>query len=365
MSRALPALLMLLLSLAAAARAQEPAERARALRKGGQLDEALAVLAAARIEAPRDEQLAGLHGLCLLDAGRAAEVAALAAEFPGYAGSEPRLRTFLGRVAARDGRWDEALTHFEGALAVDGRMVEPAVEATRTLLAAGRFGAAVTAAARVEAQQPDVGRRLAAEALVAHADWLVRQGKEALGPAVEKLAAALELRPGDRALAERVLDLQVRLLRVDEARALAARVEPGEAGRGARLYWEGRCLDALTDRAGARAAYLQALEVRPEHAGARLELARLDVEEGAYPSALDQLARLPPDEGDARRRLLAGMAELGLQRDGPAEEHLRAAVSLEPGNPKALYQLGRLLLRTGRAEEGRALLRQLEQLDPP
>jgi thioredoxin-like negative regulator of GroEL len=365
MSRLLAALLVLAL-FAAAPRAQDAAEKARALRKSGQLEQALAVLEAARAGAPRDEQLAGLQGLCLLDAGRTAEAAQLAAAFPGYAGSEPRLHTFLGRAAALDRRWDEALQHLQAALAVDGRMVEPAVESVRTLMAAGRFAAAVTAAARVEALQPELGRRLASEALVAQADRLQSQGQEALGLVVEKLAAALELRPDDLVLGERLLDLQVPLLRVDDARALAARLYPGEAGRGARLYWEGRCRDALTDKAGARESFEQALAAQPEHAGARLELARLDIEEGAFERALERLAPLPEGgQHAARRLLLTGLAEMGLHRDGPAEEHLRAALALEPANLKTRYQLGRLLLRTGRADEGQALLKQVEEQDAP
>jgi len=362
MSRAtlLAALLLAAAPLAAAAQgAQEAATEARSLRRAGQLDQALAVLATAREQAPRDELLAGLQGLCLLDAGRDADAVALAAAFPDYAGNEPRLRTFLGRLAAQQQRWDEALQHFEAALAADGRLVEPAVEATRTLMAAGRYGAAVTAAARVEALQPELGRRLAADALVAQADKLLAQGREAMGPAIEKLSAAFELRPEDQALGERLLEMQVPLLRVDEARALAARVYPGQAGEPARLYWEGRCRDALTDKAGARQAYGQALAAQPDHAGAALELARLDVEDEAFEPALARLARLPADgPSEARRLLLTGLAEMGLHRDAPAEEHLRASIALDPTSVKARYQLGRLLVRTGRAEEGQALLRE-------
>jgi len=364
MRRLLVALLALVFA-SAAPRAQDAAEQARALRKSGQLEEALAVLEAARAASPRDELLAGLQGLCLLDAGRAEQAAQLAATFPGYAGKEPKLHTFLGRASALDGRWDEALQHFEAALAVDGRQLEPAVESVRTLMAAGRFAAAVTAAARVEALSPELGRRLAADALVAQADRLQAAGREALGPAIEKLTAALELRPDDVALGERLLDMQVPLLRVDDARKLAARLFPGEEGRGARLYWEGRCRDALTDRTGAREAYEQALAAQPSHAEARIELARLDIDDGAFEKALERLASLPGSgKHAARALLLTGLAELGLHRDGPAEEHLRAALLLEPENPKAQYQLGRLLLRTGRTEEGRSLLEGVEQLEP-
>jgi tetratricopeptide (TPR) repeat protein len=356
MRRVLLALLILLLP-AAAQSAADVASQVRALRKAGRLDDALAAVQAARAQAPRDELLAGLQGLCLLDAGRLDEAAAVGREFPGYAGAEPRLRTLLGRLAQHDGRWDEALAHFEAALAADGRLLEPAVEATRTLMAAGRFGAAVSAAARVEAIQPELGRRLGAEALVAQGDRLQQQGQENLGLAADKLAAAFDLRPEDHALGERLLELQVQLLRIDLARPLVERLFPGDEQRATRLYWEGRCRDALNDAAGARESWNQALALHADLPAALLELARLDLDDAAFESALQRLARIPPETPPvARRLLLTGLAEEGLQRDGPAEEHLRAALQLEPGNTKAAYHLGRLLVRTGRQEEGRELL---------
>jgi tetratricopeptide (TPR) repeat protein len=359
MSRPLLALLVLL-PLAAAQSSVDAAAEVRALRKAGRLPDAVLAAESARAAAPRDELLAGLHGLCLLDAGRAEEAAAVAREFPAYEGREPRLRTLLGRLAQRDSRWDEALAHFDAALAADGRLLEPAVESTRTLMAAGRFGAAVTAAARVEALQPALGRSLASEALVAHADRLMQHGGEGVGPAADKLAAAFELRPEDTALGERLLELQVQLVRVDRARPLSKRLYPGDAQRALRSYWEGRCHDALNDASAARRHYEEALALQPDLGPALLELARLDIDAGAFEAALQRLERVPADGAPvARRLLLTGLAEEGLRRDGPAEQHLRAVLQLEPGNTKAAYHLGRLLVRTGRPGEGKQLLAQL------
>jgi tetratricopeptide (TPR) repeat protein len=331
--------------------------QAKSLRRAGRLPEALELLERARATAPRDELLAGLHGLCLLDAGQDARAVDVAAPFAGYAGAEPRLRTLLGRLAQRAGRSDDACAHFEAALAADGRLLEPAVELVRTHMAAGRFGAAATAAARVEAIQPELGRALAAEALVAQGDKLLAQGGEMHGLAVDKLAAALELRPGDAALAGRVLDLQVTLLRLDEARALAGRLFAEPLARAESRYWEGRCLAALQDDAGARAAFAEALAADARHAGASLELARLDLDAGEAAAARARLAALPRDAAhDARRALLLGEAETVLGHDAEAEAALREALQLEPGSVKAAYLLGRLLVRTGRGEEGRELL---------
>ena len=145
--------LLLVLALFAPALAaqsgDEAVTQAKALRKAGKAGQAAALLERARLAAPRDEQLAGLHGLCLLDAGRATEAQAVGDAFPDYAGTEPRLLTLLGRLAQSRGEWDAALQRFEVALAVDGHLLEPAVEVVRTEIAAGRFAAAVTAAARV------------------------------------------------------------------------------------------------------------------------------------------------------------------------------------------------------------------------
>jgi hypothetical protein len=90
---------------------------------------------------------------------------------------------------------------------------------------------------------------------------------------------------------------------------------------------------------------------------ALLELARLDLDDAAFESTLQRLARIPAETPPvARRLLLTGLAEEGLGRDGPAEEHLRAVLQLEPENTKAAYHLGRLLVRTGRQDEGKELL---------
>jgi tetratricopeptide (TPR) repeat protein len=359
-------LLLLLGAFAGLAMAQEVPSKddavaqVKSMRKAGRLPEALLLLERARAVAPRDELLAGLHGLCLLDAGQDARAAEVAAPFADYAGAEPRLRTLLGRLAQRTGRSDEACAHFEAALAADGRLLEPAVELVRTHMAAGRFGAAATAAARVEAMQPELGRGLAADALVAHGDKLQAQGGEMHGLAADKLAAALALRPGDRALAERVLDLQVNLLRLDEARALAARLFAAPADLAAARYWEGRCLDTQLDAAGARAAFGEALAADPRHAGAALELARLDLDDGDAAAARERLLDLPRGVAQATRRaLLLGQAETALGHDAEAEAALREALRLEPGSVKAAYLLGRLLVRTGRKEEGQALLKRV------
>jgi len=358
--RLVPLLLLLLLPAAAAQSSVDASTQARSLRRAGQPTEAAALLIEARRAAPRDEALAGLLGLCQLDAGRPAEAQAVADEFPGYAGREPRLRTLLGRLAEQAGQWDAALQHFEAALAADGRMLEPAVEVVRTDIAAGRFGAAVTAAARVQAQQPDLGRRLASDAYVAQAERLRSLRREP-----DKLAAALELRPDDLALAERLLDLQVGLLRVADARALAARLFPEPAGHAQARYWEGRCLAAQADAAGARRAFEEVLAADAGHAGAALELARLDVEAGDFEPARARLAALVAAESDvSRRALLLGLAEEGLGHDVAAEAAFRDVLAREAKNGKALYHLGRLLVRTGRAAEGRAMLETVAKAGP-
>lgn len=359
------ALLALALLLPASSAQDDPAARARAWRKAGRLDDAVALLREARAQAPRDEGLGALLGLCLLDAGRADEARAVAQEFAGYAGGEPRLRTFLGRLARLEGRDAEALAQLQAALDADGRLLEPAVELVRTHMAAARFGAAAAAAARVEALQPELGRQLGAEALVAHGERLAAQGEEMLGLATDKLAAALALRPDDRALAERVLDLQVRLLRVEEVRALAARLFAGPAGRAAARYWEGRCRAAQLDAAGAREAFLEALAADPLHAGAQLELARLDLDAADFAAARVRLAELAvPPALAARHALLLGQAEEGLGHLAAAEAAWRLALEREPGSVKAAYQLGRLLVRTGRREEGQALLQRVAAAPP-
>jgi tetratricopeptide (TPR) repeat protein len=88
---------------------------------------------------------------------------------------------------------------------------------------------------------------------------------------------------------------------------------------------------------------------------------RLDRLPEAIP-ALERLARAHPADAVTWRRL--GIAELQAERDGPARDHLRAAVARAPRDPVALFYLG--LAHAGLAEVDAALtaFRRVQALRP-
>ncbi|MGA8892865.1 MAG: tetratricopeptide repeat protein, partial [Anaeromyxobacteraceae bacterium] len=59
-----------------------------------------------------------------------------------------------------------------------------------------------------------------------------------------------------------------------------------------------------------------------------------------------------------------GAALLQSGRPQAAEAQLRAALALRPADPEVLFNLGMLLARTGRGEEGRSLLRRYLEVAP-
>ena len=130
-------------------------------------------------------------------------------------------------------------------------------------------------------------------------------------------------------------------------RATDPAVSPSQvaSNRGALLHFEG-------DRAGAKRAYEEALELDPENPTALnnygfllAEEGRLDEAEALYNRAL---ARNP--ESSTLRANLGNLRAMRGDVNG-AIEHLEAAVSLDPRNALAWDSLGRLLLMWGRPDE--------------
>ncbi len=332
-------------------------DQARSLRRSGQPGAAAALLAAAIERHGRDERLAGLRGLCLLDDRRVPEARVLAAPFAGYAGREPRVHVLLGRLAQADANAESAIASFRAALALEPAFVEAYACLIQVAMSTRQFELAAEEAGRLEAIQPELGRSLGADALVAQAQVIRSAADEQFGYAIEKYEAALVKRPGDRAIARALLDCMIDYFRIESARALSASIFSEDRDAAERHYYEGRCLDALADPPGALAEYRAALASDAGHVAARHQIARLAIEDGRFEEAREQLA-LAAAAGpvSARSCLLLGLAEEGLGHDVQSEAALRESVSLDPGNNKALYHLGRLLVRTGRGSEGEALL---------
>ena len=68
------------------------------------------------------------------------------------------------------------------------------------------------------------------------------------------------------------------------------------------------------------------------------------------------------DPGDADAHASRAQALLRLSRFADAEAAARIAVALRPAHDAAQYELGTALMRTGRTEEGLAVLQEFERL---
>jgi tetratricopeptide (TPR) repeat protein len=354
--RAAP-LLLALAAWAAPAVGQDGLAAAQRLRQAGRVEEALVEIDAA-LERDRDDpELLGFRGLLLLDAGRREEAAALASRMADYDGEAFRVHVFLGRWQQASGQGKAAVASFRRALEERPQAVEPAVGLVQALCSLGRFPPAVTAAEQLEVRQPELGRRLAIDALMMEAQTYRTSGDETAGLAIGSYQRALEKDPENQLIARALIDTLIDFIRVDQARELIEVHYAGERDRAERHFLRGRCHAALTEGEAARTEFETALESDASHAASLIELARLDLDESQPERALEHLDRAAAAGAPtARSLLLRGMAEEALGRDGPAETAFRRALELEPDHPKVLFQLGRLLVRTGRAEEGLPLI---------
>jgi len=359
--------LALLLALPVAARGQSALDQARAHRRAGRPEQAVAVLDEALARAPDDGSLLGLLGLCLLEAGELARAEALAEQLHDYRGDAFRPHVFLGHVHGRARRTEPAIAAYRRALEVNPQCVEALHQLCALYVATGSYGRALKHAERLHALRPELGLPLLAATLAAQGDEQRRAGAETLPLAADSFLAAHELMPDDRVLGERALDTLVLAVRLDDAARVADTLFPG---RDADWHgWMGTIRAAAMDAAAARAHFEAALASRPEHPRAALGLARLLVDDGDYERARELLAVVrarDPDSGSTALLLGEVLVALGELDEGIAS--LRRAVELDPVQPKGHYQLARALLQAGRREEGAAAMarsRELQEASAP
>jgi tetratricopeptide (TPR) repeat protein len=356
-SRALVPRVFLLLHCAAVAGAQDGGAAARELRRAGRTEEALVVLERALAADPADEDLLGLRGMLLLDAGRSEDAAALARDLAGYAGTNFRVHAFIGRQCLASGDTAGAIAASRRAVELKPEAAEPGVTLVQGLLAARRARAAVRASESLEAIAPDWGRRLGAQALLMQAQRMRQAGEESVPRAIPVLRAALEKQPGDKQILETLIETLIETLHVGEARSLVDEHFSGAADRALRHYLLGRSLAVMTDIEGADREFRAALDSAPAHEGALLELARIAIDDEDWAGARHWLDRIDSrSTGSGRSLLLCGKDADGLGNTAEArlvyeQEHAQA-----PENAKARYLLGRLLVRDGDLEQGMQLL---------
>jgi predicted O-linked N-acetylglucosamine transferase (SPINDLY family) len=271
-------------------------------------------------------------------------------------------------------------------------MLQPNLESALALWREQKLAAAQEECLQLLAQQPtstDVLNLLAE----------VHKGRGDLPAAVECLAAAADIQPGDAAARRRVADAC--LSAGEHAGAIvhyrrAIELEPASARAHNNL---GLALAASGDREGAAASYRQALAVDPGHGSACVNLADLRAEGGELSQALEHyrvaistqpelgrawtggarvLLRLNQPEqavdwcrralaqGTGTASLLVSLASAQRRLARPDEALCSCALALEqkPEDVEALYLYANLLHETGERERAISTYRQLLDLAP-
>jgi tetratricopeptide (TPR) repeat protein len=264
---------------------------------------------------------------------------------------------FLGRAALGRGEPEAAIAHLERSLECKPDAIEPASALVQAHIAAGKPRAAIALAEQLEARSPELGRKLGAQAWVAQARRHRQRGDEVAPLAIDDFREALEKQPGDLDIVRQLADTLIDLSYVDQALALVKEHFDAQSHPVDWHYFAGRCHAARLELPVAETELRAVLVLEPRHASALIELARLALDDGRPEEARDWLQTATQTEPRLSRAwMMLGEAHEALRDDRLAESDYRQACDLQPGNSKAQYRLGRLLLRTGRDAEGESLL---------
>ncbi|MDE0102314.1 MAG: tetratricopeptide repeat protein [Bryobacterales bacterium] len=110
------------------------------------------------------------------------------------------------------------------------------------------------------------------------------------------------------------------------------------------------------------------LELEPNHAEARLTLAKVLVQSHQYAAGLSEIDRYANLVGNLFQgfegHYVRGLALRRLDRPAEAEKELRRAVEIDPGHVDTLFNLGALLEQAGATQEAAAYLRKAADLEP-
>ncbi|MCZ6598574.1 MAG: tetratricopeptide repeat protein [Planctomycetota bacterium] len=186
----------------------------------------------------------------------------------------------------------------------------------------------------------------------AEAERLWAEGRRV--EAVDRNAAELARRPDDAELRALLVERELEIHRYAAALEHAALLGPDfDDERGFALYWLGRYEEALarldSDLPDQTLLVVDACEAL----GLEQETAR------AIEKAADVLGRSDPRVLTWRGKVLASEGD-----HARAGETFRAALAQDPHLPEALFGLGRALVRSGKRDEGLAVLRRHRELVP-
>ena len=312
-----------------------------------------------------------------IDAAALARLQAL-----GYVGSRPSslAEQNLGEVLYRRGRWDAAERAFRSAVESQPQNLGSWLWLARTQQAQGRTREALQAwtealrlpegpqaallpaveAALAAGLGADAQRMVAAAAATATppvmhtARAMLASARGGAGEAERELRSALQADPTSFDALFRLFDVLHRQGRAADAlpalRRAAAAV-PGSPRHAALL---GEAILATGDAEAARPQLTAALDLAPDSAAVRLDLARAQVA-GGHPA--DALATLQPAPASPDRSILMGAACAAAGRWAEAAAHYREALGAGTATPELLNGLGWALHKQGRNGEAADALR--------
>jgi tetratricopeptide (TPR) repeat protein len=312
-----------------------------------------------------------------IDAAALARLQAL-----GYVGSRPSslARQNLGEVLYRRGRWDAAERAFRSAVESQPQNLGAWLWLARAQQAQGHTREAVqswtealrlpegTQAALLPAVEAallaglgsDAQRMMAAAgatappAVMHTARAMLASARGAAAEAERELRAALRSDPTSFDALFRLFDMLHRQGRAAEALPLlrrAAAAVPGSPRHAALL---GEALLATGDAEAARRQLTVALDLAPDSAAVRLDLARAQLAGG---HGTDALATLEPVPASHDRTILMGAACAAAGRWNEAAAHYREALGSGAPTPELLNGLGWALHKQGRNGEAADALR--------
>jgi len=279
-----------------------------------------------------------LEAISLLerDLGAAAEALHRALERDGnYAPAHVR----SGWVLVALGRFEEARSSFERALALEPTNAHAEVGLARCAMEAGDLASARRHLETAVAWNPRFRE----------ARLLLSQVVRALG---DEPAAAREERAA-AGLPKKTDPVDPRAVR-----PVAPVGSRANNDRGIELAREGRPAEAVS-------FFEEALRIDPTFAEAHYNLGTVLARTGRTGEALGHLreaVRLGPERADPRVNLAVALAAQG--EVSQAEAELRAAIEAEPGHALAHFHLGRLLERQERTAEAAAEFREALEADP-
>lgn len=337
--------------------------KAQLVARRGELAEALELYSRAVQEHSEAAALRDEYGVWLLRAKRPEEALRELTEARRLAPSDPAVALHLGQALSRVGKVAEAEEELRRAIAL-----RPAFGAAMRALGVllKKRKAWVEAAQVLEVAAASGSNEERASALVALGTVQLSAGRRA--EAERSFDRAIQFAPAE-------VEVRIGIARAwlggdagDRTRAVALLTRAAELAPDLPQVHSalGRALERTGDRAGAEAAYANALALDPSYRFVRRRVLRLALEDRDFVRARVQAERLlagAPDEPE--HHFLAALVADREGRGDKARAHYREAIARAEGNyPEAYFNLGLMEKRQGHLSEAIAAYEEALRLRP-